>query len=258
MRPNRTLSVLIRRQFAIRRARTGGGAPGRGCRAPRPGPGRIEAGPGSAARVGSVGRRGLGLGRGDGSGSARTGSGSVRREPAARASAAGSAAGHSATARWANRLRSRAKNPARGRRRRGGTGSAPWIRLGLGGDRASSARLRPRAPAPPRAPPPPAPPRHGLSRLLGLHLRGQRHPRSPSRRLDPHRAARTLALPGDGGLGLEPGDRDLSELAQVAGERGGVAAFGPQLGWGLDQGPACLVLCHGSGFARPRRLLHRS
>src|SRR5205085_43917 len=57
-----------------------------------------------------------------------------------------------------------------------------------------------------------------------------------------------LALPGDGGLRLEPRDPNLSELAQVAGERRRVAAFGPQLGWGLDQGSACLVLCHGSSF----------
>src|SRR5256885_68715 len=92
----------------------------------------------------------------------------------------------------------------------------------------------------------------GLSGTLGFQSRRERYPRSPGRGLDPHRAAYALALPGYGGLRLKPRDPDLSEFAQVAGEGARVAALGPQLGWGLDQGPACLVLCHASGFAWPR------
>ena len=66
---------------------------------------------------------------------------------------------------------------------------------------------------------------------LRRHRRGgQDHLRPPPRRLEPHSAAHLLALPGDVGLGLEPGDPNLSEVGEVAGERCGVAALRPQLG----------------------------
>ena len=45
---------------------------------------------------------------------------------------------------------------------------------------------------------------------------GEDHLRPPPRRLEPHRAAGMFALPGNGCLRLEPGDLDLSKLAQVA------------------------------------------
>ena len=61
--------------------------------------------------------------------------------------------------------------------------------------------------------------RAGLSSLGGAPGRGpgmggQHHLGAPSRWLEPHRAARTIALPGNGGLGLEPRDPDLTELAR--------------------------------------------
>ena len=79
-------------------------------------------------------------------------------------------------------------------------------------------------------------------RRFGLRLdRRERHPRSPSRRLDPHRAAYALALPGNGGLGFESRDPDLPERpVKVPGQRRRVAAFGPELGRGLDEGSARL------------------
>src|SRR5947209_17015861 len=38
----------------------------------------------------------------------------------------------------------------------------------------------------------------------------------------------------------------------MAAQRSGIAALGPQLRWRLDQGSACLELCHG-WWVRPRR-----
>ena len=80
---------------------------------------------------------------------------------------------------------------------------------------------------------------------LGLHRRGgDRHLRPPTRGLELHRAACAVALPDDGGLGLELRDADLAELAEMPRQRADVADLGPQLGRGLHQGALCLDRRH--------------
>ena len=61
--------------------------------------------------------------------------------------------------------------------------------------------------------------------------------RAPPGGLELHRAACAVALPGDGGLGLHPGDADLAELAEMP-----------------RQGGASLISAHSSGgdFTRVR------
>ena len=62
----------------------------------------------------------------------------------------------------------------------------------------------------------------------------------PAGGLDLDAAARAIALPDDLGLGLEPRDADLAELAKVAGQRRRVAELRPQLGRRLHERPlAC-------------------
>jgi hypothetical protein len=62
---------------------------------------------------------------------------------------------------------------------------------------------------------------HWLDRRVGDLVRPRRegHPRTPPRRLDPHRAADAFALPGDGCFRIELRDPDLPELGQVTSER---------------------------------------
>src|SRR5579875_2548061 len=76
---------------------------------------------------------------------------------------------------------------------------------------------------------------HGVER--GARLGRDGDLRAPARWLDPHRAARALALPGDGGLRFEPGDLDLSKRREVLSERVRITADSPQLGRRLDEGP---------------------
>ena len=64
-----------------------------------------------------------------------------------------------------------------------------------------------------RAPPPRA-------RPAGACRRRREHDlRAPPGRRELHRAACAIALPGDGGLGLDAGDADLAELREMAAER---------------------------------------
>src|SRR5947208_2761016 len=72
---------------------------------------------------------------------------------------------------------------------------------------------------------------------LGRDLGRQRHLRPPPGGLENHRAACAVALPGDGGLGLQPGDPDLAELAEVAGERGDIRDLRPKLGRAFHERP---------------------
>ena len=98
--------------------------------------------------------------------------------------------------------------------------------------------------------------RLGRRRLLLRHLsqlRRDRHLRAPSRRLQRHRAACAVALPGDGGLGVQAGDADLSELAQVAGEGVDVRDFRPQLRRALDEGPLRAWILHRVRLSPPAR-----
>ena len=103
---------------------------------------------------------------------------------------------------------------------------------------------RPRRPARPQAPPAPA---------TSSQLRRDRHLRAPSRRLQRHRAACAVALPGDGGLGVQAGDADLSELAQMAGEGVDVRDFRPQLRRALDEGPLRAWILHRVRLSPPAR-----
>src|SRR5205823_3242751 len=91
-------------------------------------------------------------------------------------------------------------------------------------------------------------------RVALVELGGQRHPRPPPGRLEAHRAARAVALPGDGGLGLEPGDADLSESPQAPGQSVGIGQLGPELGRGLHEGS--LGGMHGAHL--PHRAPHSS
>ena len=154
---------------------------------------------------------------------------------------------------------------------RSGSGSATPARRRAARPRRRAAPDRVRAapgPAPPRARGPPARaparPRRPRTRqvrgdrldrdrldILG-QLRGERHLRAPARRLQRHRAACAVALPGDGGLGLEAGDADLAELAEMPREMVDVGDLGPQLGWALDQGPLGAWLLHRVAFRHRR------
>jgi hypothetical protein len=67
----------------------------------------------------------------------------------------------------------------------------------------------------------------GLRRRRDDRRGRERHLCAPPRRLEPHRAAGMFALPGNGGLRLEPGNPDLPKLAQVARQRLRDAALRP-------------------------------
>ncbi len=77
--------------------------------------------------------------------------------------------------------------------------------------------------------------RQGL--CLGLLLRHrrvardrERHLRSPARRLELDDASGVVGLPLDLRLGLDVGDADLAQLAEVTHEGVGIAQLRPQLG----------------------------
>ena len=113
-------------------------------------------------------------------------------------------------------------------------GSGRHFELGHGATASASARARPR-PARARAP--------RARRSLLRQLRRDRHLRAPAGGLELHRAACAVALPGDGGLGLQPGDADLAELAEVAGE-GATSLTSAQISGGLLRGSLCAGLGH--------------
>ena len=135
-----------------------------------------------------------------------------------------------------------------------GVGSARGRRLGSG--RAPAAR-RPRRC---RRRPCPA----WSCRLRGLDRRRERlgrdrDLRAPPGGLELHRAAYKRALPGDGGLGLHPGDAHLTERGQPSGEGLRVADLRPEFGRGLHEGALRTGLGHDKRrFRHPaRRLLPR-
>ena len=84
-------------------------------------------------------------------------------------------------------------------------------------------------------------------------VRGQRHLRAPSHRLHLHRAACAIALPGDGGLGVQPGDADLAELAEMTGQGVDVRDLRPQLRRALDEGPLRAWILHRVRLSPPAR-----
>ena len=90
---------------------------------------------------------------------------------------------------------------------RDGSGFRDPVRLGWGPPtRPPWGRSRPQ---PPRQP----------TRIRPNPACAQHHTRPPSRRLEPHRAAYTIALPGNGGFRLEPRNLDFAQRPQMAGQR---------------------------------------
>ncbi len=76
--------------------------------------------------------------------------------------------------------------------------------------------------------------------------------RAPPGGRELHRAAYKRALPGDGGLGLHPGDAHLTERGQPSGEGLRVADLRPEFGRGLHEGALRTGLGHDEdGFGIP-------
>ena len=249
----------------LRPARTGGGARSRGRRGRRP------AGPRARDRVG----RGLRLGGACGSGVARLGR--ARPGPPARpraprprrrrarccglvacvrAARARAAAAHLPVC---HQPLSRARNPSRGAGRfvseTGCRSRSPQCRRmrvvrrsGSGAGSGSSARAAESS----------ALSNATVSCSAGVGRRGRplgrdRHLRAPPGGRELHCAAYRRALPGDGGLGILPGDAHLTERGQPSGEGWRVADLRPQFGRGLHEGALRTGLGHDGGRFRHRR-----
>ena len=88
--------------------------------------------------------------------------------------------------------------------------------------------------------------------LYGLARDGQLDLRAPAGGLDHDGAARVVGLPLDALLRLDVRDADLTELAEVAGKRLGVADLRPELRRGLDERALHLRGDHAPPFARSR------
>ncbi len=261
MRPPRAVGKLLRR---------GRGAQRRGGRQRLVGRGRGRGRVGRGRRRHGVGRR-RGRGVGHGCGRRRVGhrgSGSLAGVTSAcgvsdssslwRPNRRAKKPGFARRRRPARRRRERARpprpRPARRRpalRPRGGRRAAPARLARRPGARARRARPRPwRRPRvrPARRRParrPGARARPARPRLLGGGALLGRRPVGrggegdlgpPARPLERDGPGGELALPFDRRLGLDPRDADLPELAQAAGEGGGVADLRPQLGRRLHKG----------------------
>ena len=212
----------------VSRVRRGGGGRRRGRRAPRRGSRRcgrdraprcaapVARAPGPAGRGRARAGAGWGRARGPaGSGRASAAAAPGSRRSVSRARARARAAGGETGARGTRaRLGWRLGRDALGRRLRRGRPAASSTRCGGRWRWGGLDDLRHRG------------------RRVGLLAcrRRQDHLRPPARRGELHRAAGAVALPGDGGLGLDAGDPDLAELGEMAAQRVLAADLRPQLG----------------------------
>ncbi len=142
---------------------------------------------------------------------------------------------------------SRARNPSRGAGRRSCGGMSVPVASGLA--EAVCGRGRGCAPArepvrAARAPPPPRPVEATVSWPPRVRLGRDRDLRAPPGGRELHCAAYKRALPGDGGLGLHPGDAHLTERGQPSGEGLRVADLRPEFGRGLHEGALRTGLGH--------------